>query len=206
MPAHKGKPFSLICTEAWLDCHPWGETWSLNICPWVIQPRLCRAHSCDTAAVSPAQCCSHSQPLQTQLCSGVAQHGTALTRPCITISAVTMLSQLRMFHWISRITNLRDQFKTQPEEFHWFHKPQLLAPLENLAHILFGQQSPSLQKPPNTKPKNSWGETFGWIKAWTLKKTIGHEDPRRYDSLLFCLTGKKWNCVVPSKTGGFSCP
>lgn len=130
--------------------------------------------SAEHTAVTPLQCPLHNaahtpQLLQTQLCSGVAQHGTAQTCPCITISAVK-LSQLGMFHWVSRITNLRDQFKTQAEKSSTGFTNWGRLHLWRIWPIFYLANShPHCKNYQTPNPKTHEERHLGGIKAWTLK-------------------------------------
>lgn len=156
MVAHKGEPFSFICIEAGLDSQPWSKAWSLDMLPRGRTAPGSAEHTAVTLLQCPLHNAAHTpQPLQTQLCSGLVQHSTAQTCPCITISAVTALSQLGMSHWVSGVTYLRNQFRTQPEKSstgftNWGHlNLWRIWPTFYLANCY-----PHCKKPPNTKPKN----------------------------------------------------
>lgn len=102
------------------------------------------------------------------------------------------------------------------EEIHWFHWLRPPAPLENLIHILFGLLSPSLQKktqinqtPLKPMRKDTWMEARDGHKNRQSLDTAPKQcswwdmkSQKRNDSLWLLSQGS----VVPSRTGGFSCP
>lgn len=78
MVGYKGKLLSLICLEAGLDSQPWGEMWSLDMLPWVVQPQALQStqlwHYCSVPCTMLLTHPSSSRPSCAQEWHSMALH------------------------------------------------------------------------------------------------------------------------------------
>lgn len=140
--------------------------------PEPYSPRLCRGtrgakqrHYCSVPLHNAAQ--TH-QLFQSQL--GL-RRGTAWHRIDMSLhysfscDCSVPAGDVSLGFWIYTFEGLTQN--TNREELHWFHELRPPAPLENLAHILFGLLSPSLQKKPNPNQTQSQKPMMKdtWIEA-----------------------------------------
>lgn len=191
MIAHKGKPFSLICIEARLDSQPWSRREAWTCCPGVLQPQALQStqlwHYCSVPCTMllthPSSCrpsCAqewHSMALHRHVPASQFQ----LWPHCPSWGCFSGFLELQIWETSSKHNLRRAPLVSQTEvactsgEF----GPHFIWPTVIL--IAKNHQTPN--------PKTHEERHLDGIKAWTLKQTMGHEEPRRYDSLLPSLTG-----------------